>query len=90
MGIRRPETVGGRGGQLRSVRGYGFMGDERDGRPPAEPAGLLFEPRPLGGLGLEAGTQELCVERQDRPAADRGRPVVGTDDVEPPLAPRVA
>ncbi len=47
--------------------------------------GLFFKPRPLRGLSRQARIQKLCVDRQDHPAADRCRPVVGTDDVQPPL-----
>ena len=65
---RRPEPVGRCGSQLRSRRGYGLMRDERDRLAAAMPAGLFFKPRPLRGLGLEARTQKLCVDRQDNPA----------------------
>jgi hypothetical protein len=63
------------------------MRDERNRLAAAISARLLFKPRPLRGLGLQAGTQKLCVDRQDNLAANRYRPVVGTDDVQPLLMP---
>ncbi len=84
-GRRRPEPVGRCGSQLRSGRGYGLVRDERNLLAAAMPAGLFFKPRPLRGLSRQARIQKLCVDRQDHPAADRCRPVVGTDDVQPPL-----
>jgi hypothetical protein len=55
------------------------MRDER-GRLAAMPAGLVVQPRPLGGLGGKTRTRELRGGRQDNPAADRGRPVAGAGD----------
>jgi hypothetical protein len=63
------------------------MGDECNRLAAAMPASLFFQPRPLRRLGVEARTQKLCVDRQDHPAADRHRPVVGADDVHPSLTP---
>src|ERR1700751_147281 len=50
-------------------------------------ADLLLKPRPLPGLGRETRTQQLRVDRQESPAADRHRPVVRADDVQPPPVP---
>jgi hypothetical protein len=63
------------------------MRDERHRLTAAMPAGLFFKPRPLRGLGRQAGTQKLRVDRQENPVAGRYRPVVGADDVQPPLMP---
>ena len=63
------------------------MRDERNWLAVAIPAGLCFKPRPLRGLGGQARTQQLCVDRQDNPVADRYRPMVGAHDVQPLLMP---
>jgi len=84
---RRPEPVGRCGRQLRSGRGYGLMSDKRNRLAAAIPAGLFVKPRPLRVLGRQARTDKLRVDRQENPAASRYRPVVGADDVEPPLLP---
>ncbi len=63
------------------------MRDESDRLVAAMLVSLLFKPRPLRCLGRQARPQKLCVDRQDTPAADCYRPVVGADDVQPPLMP---